>query len=155
MMADPTPAPSVRTPREPRHKAREAAVQMLYQWEVGRQPMPEVVRSFWTHGPAATVSYPEALQAFASGLALGTAEHVAELDRHLGEAAKNWRVERMTVMDRLILRLAIYELVHTPDVPPLVVIDEALELARTFSTDDAVKFINGILDAVRRTLQRV
>ena len=138
-----------------RHQARAAAVQMLYQWEVGRQPMPEVVRSFWTHGPAATASYPEALQAFASGLALGTAEHVAELDRHLGEAAKNWRVERMTVMDRLILRLAIYELVHTPDVPPLVVIDEALELARTFSTDDAVKFINGILDAVRRTLQRV
>lgn len=155
MMADPSPAAPVRTPREPRHKAREAAVQMLYQWEVGRQPMPEVIRSFWTHAPAATAAFPEALQAFASMLAAGTAEHVKALDGHLADAAKNWRVERMNVMDRLILRLAIYELVHTPDVPPLVVIDEALELARTFSTDEAVKFINGILDAVRRTLQRV
>ena len=154
-MADTSKGAPARAPREPRHKAREAAVQMLYQWEVGRQPMPEVIRSFWTHAPAASASYPEALQAFASTLAAGTVEHVAELDRHLAEAAKNWRVERMNVMDRLILRLAIYELVYTPDVPPLVVIDEALELARTFSTDEAVKFINGILDAVRRTLQRV
>ena len=76
-------------------------------------------------------------------------DHRAELDRHLSEAAKNWRVERMNVMDRLILRLGIYELVYTPDVPPLVVIDEALELARTFSTDEAVKFINGILDRLK------
>ena len=96
-MAETSKGTPARAPREPRHKAREAAVQMLYQWEVGRQPMPEVIRSFWTHAPAASASYPEALQAFASTLAAGTVERVAELDRHLSEAAKNWRVERNPV----------------------------------------------------------
>ena len=70
------------------------------------------------------------------------------------EAAQNWRIERMNVLDRLILRLAIYEFLHEPETPAKVIINEALELARTFSTDDSVRFINGVLDAVRRTLTR-
>jgi N utilization substance protein B len=79
---------------------------------------------------------------------------VADLDPMIVEAAENWRIERMNVLDRLILRLAIYEFLHEPGTPAKVVINEALELARTFSTDDSVRFINGILDAVRRTLAR-
>ncbi len=70
------------------------------------------------------------------------------------EAAQNWRIERMNVLDRLILRMAIYEFLHEPATPAKVIINEALELARTFSTDDSVRFINGVLDAVRRTLGR-
>jgi transcription antitermination protein NusB len=70
------------------------------------------------------------------------------------EAAEHWRLERMNVLDRLILRIAIYELVHEPETPAKVVINEALELARTFSGDDAVRFINGVLDAIRRKLER-
>ena len=143
-----------RAGREPRHRAREAAVQMLYQWEVGRDSMLEVVRLFWTHGPAAAEPIPAEQQAFAATLANGVAGTVADIDPMIAEAAEHWRIERMNVLDRLILRLAIYEFLHQPETPSKVVINEALELARTFSTEESVRFINGILDAVRKTLLR-
>ena len=129
-------------------------MQMLYQWEVGRMSMSEVGETFWTHGPAASESPGDELRGFATTLATGVAGTVAEIDPMITEAAENWRIERMNVLDRLILRLAIYEFLHEPDTPAKVIINEALELARTFSTDDSVRFINGILDAVRRSLTR-
>jgi len=132
---------------------REAAVQMLYQWEVGRVSMDEVLRMFWSHPPEGT-PLTEDLRAFATSLASGTADHVAELDPLIVDAADNWRIERMNVLDRLILRLAVYEFLHEPETPGKVIINEALELARSFSADDSVRFINGILDAIRRTLSR-
>jgi transcription antitermination protein NusB len=138
---------------ESRHRAREAAVQMLYQWEVGRVSMDDVLRMFWSHPPEGT-PLTEDLRAFATSLASGTADHVAELDPLIVEAADNWRIERMNVLDRLILRLAVYEFLHEPETPGKVIINEALELARSFSADDSVRFINGILDAIRRTLSR-
>jgi transcription antitermination protein NusB len=142
-----------RPDKESRHRAREAAVQMLYQWEVGRESMLEVGQTFWT-GPAASEPFGDELRAFATTLATGVAETVAEIDPMITEAAENWRIERMNVLDRLILRLAIYEFLHEPETPAKVIINEALELARTFSADDSVRFINGILDAVRRSLTR-
>ena len=142
-----------RPERESRHRAREAAVQMLYQWEVGRASMFEVGQTFWS-GPAMSEPLSDDLQTFATRLAAGVAGTVADIDPMIAEAAEHWRVERMNVLDRLILRLAIYEFLHEPETPAKVVINEALELARTFSTDDSVRFINGILDAVRRTLTR-
>ena len=147
---------AARPEKESRHRAREAAVQMLYQWEVGRDPILDVVRVFWTHGPSASAAQPIAgeLRAFADALANGVAGGVESIDPMIVEAAENWRIERMNVLDRLILRLAIYEFLHEPETPARVIINEALELARTFSTDDSVRFINGILDAVRKTLQR-
>jgi N utilization substance protein B len=148
-----TRSSSTRSQPESRHRAREAAVQMLYQWEIGRAPMDEVRRTYWTHAPEG-VPLSDDLRAFANSLATGTAEHVAALDPIIAEAAEHWRVERMNVLDRLILRLAVYEFLHEPETPGKVVINEALELARSFSADDSVRFINGILDAVRRTLSR-
>jgi N utilization substance protein B len=142
-----------RAPRESRHRAREAAVQMLYQWEVGRVSMFEVRQTFWG-GPAADRPLSEDERAFASRLSDGVAEKLAEIDPIITEAAQHWRLERMNVMDRLILRLAIYEFLHERDTPAKVVINEALELARTFSNDDSVRFINGILDAIRKKLER-
>lgn len=142
-----------RPERETRHRAREAAVQMLYQWEVGRLPMADVGQTFWT-GPAVTEPMGDQLRAFATALAAGVAGTVAEIDPMIVEAAENWRIERMNVLDRLILRLAIYEFLHEPETPAKVIINEALELARTFSADDSVRFINGVLDAVRRSLTR-
>jgi transcription antitermination protein NusB len=144
---------SDRDARESRHRAREAAVQMLYQWEVGKASMYEVRQTFWS-GPASNETLSDDLRAFATALADGVAGHLAELDPIIGEAAEHWRIERMNVMDRLILRLAVYEFLHESETPGKVVINEALELARTFSNDDAVRFINGILDAIRRKLQR-
>jgi N utilization substance protein B len=140
--------------RESRHAAREAAVQMLYQWEVGRLSMVEVVSTYWTPGLAAEEPMGEELRAFATSLARGVADHVGRIDPLIAAAAEHWRIERMAVMDRIILRLAVYEFLEQPETPGRVVINEALELARTFSTDEAVKFINGILDGIRRTLQR-
>ena len=136
-----------------RHRAREAALQMLYQREVGRTPIDEVCRTFWTGGPAGSPPA-ESVRRFAALLACGVAAHAPTIDPLIAEAAQHWRVERMNVMDRLILRLGVYEFLHEADTPGKVVINEALELGRTFSTDESVRFINGILDAIRRTLGR-
>src|SRR6187431_1184835 len=122
---------------------------MLYQWEVGRASMDDVLQTFWAHPPEGT-PLTEELRGFATSLAAGTAEQVAKLDPLIAEAAEHWRIERMNVLDRLILRLAVYEFLHQAETPGKVIINEALELARSFSADDSVRFINGILDAIRR-----
>jgi N utilization substance protein B len=96
----------------------------------------------------------EETQAFANELMRGTIERVKESDALIAAHAHNWRVERMAVIDRLVLRLAIYELLTEPATPAKVIINEAIELARTFSGEEPVPFINGILDAVRKTLNR-
>ena len=142
-----------RAPKEQRHRAREAALQMLYQWEVGRLSMVEVRQTFWAHDDETGEPLGQELREFAMALADGAASAVGELDPMIAKSAEHWRVERMNVMDRLILRLAVYEFLHERDTPAKVVINEALELARTFSADDAVRFINGILDAIRRKLE--
>ena len=145
--------------RESRHGAREAAVQMLYQWEVGKLSMLEVMSTYWTlREPQSAVGDPQSTvgepREFATALTNGVAAAIERIDPLIAEAAEHWRIERMAVMDRIILRLAVYEFLEQPETPARVIINEALELARTFSTDDAVRFINGILDGIRRRLQR-
>jgi N utilization substance protein B len=147
------PPPATQTSADSRHRGREAALQMLYQWEVGRMPIDEVCQTFWTGGPAGEPP-PDGVRDFATLLATGVAVHAAHIDPLIVEAAEHWRIERMNVMDRLILRLGVYELLHEPETPAKVVINEALELGRSFSADESVRFINGILDAIRRTLSR-
>jgi N utilization substance protein B len=132
-----------------RHRAREAALQLLYAWEIGRLELAPAAEAFWEcQAPKLTARH----RAFANALASGVVDHLAELDRLIAETAAHWRFERLTVVDRLILRLGVYELLHRPDTPPGVVINEALELARTFSTEEAVGFVNGNLDAIARGL---
>ena len=143
-----------RVPKVTRHHAREAALQMLYQWEVGRLSMVVVRQTFWTQEHDGREPLADDLRTFAMTLAEGVAARVEELDPLIAEAAEHWRIERMNVMDRLILRLAVYEFLHQPGTPGKVVINEALELARSFSGDEAVGFINGILDGIRRKLER-
>ena len=136
-------------PGEGRHRAREAALQMLYQAEVGRTEIHEVTRTFWR---AHDESFTDEQQAFANALAHGTAGRLEEIDPLISASAQHWRIERMAVIDRLILRLAVYEMLRQ-DTPPGVIINEALELAKTFSGDDAVKFVNGVLDDIRKKLE--
>lgn len=125
---------------------------MLYQWEVGHVDPDEVAATYWTaHGPEPPLTARG--RAFAETLVRGTAAGVERIDPLIAAAADNWRLERMALVDRLVLRLAVYELLHEPETPPAVVINEALELARTFSTDESVGFINGVLDGVRKTLE--
>jgi transcription antitermination protein NusB len=135
-----------------RRGARESALQMLYQWEVGRLTMPEVRRLFWDMGDEGAPDVSDRSRSFATTLADGTVEHISQIDRLIEESAENWRLARMPVMDRLILRLAVYEFLHQAETPQPVVIDEALELAKRFSTPEAVKFINGVLEGVRKRL---
>jgi N utilization substance protein B len=153
--------------RDPRHRAREAALQILYQWEIGRTDVGSAADTFFGLQWADAEPAPDDLRTFATELAHDTVRRLAETDALIAETAERWRPERMAVLDRLVLRMAVAELMrslrpaeagrHTdqPDepVPPAVVINEALELARTFSTEDAVKFINGMLDAIRKKLE--
>lgn len=138
------------TQHRERHRGREAALQLLYQWEIGRlgeADIDEAIELFWTVHPAT-----EPRRGFATVLVRGTIQHLSTIDPRIKAHAENWRLERMAVLDRLIMRMAIYEFLYL-DTPQRVVIDEALELAKTFSGDQAVAFINGVLDGVRREIQ--
>jgi transcription antitermination protein NusB len=135
-----------------RHRAREAALQMLYQSEVGRTGPQETIVTFWpANDPDNQVDGDQRL--FANTLVKETLSRVPEIDEHITRSAHNWRVERMAVIDRLVLRLAICELLTHPETPAKVVINEAIELARTFSGDEAVPFVNGVLDGASKRLR--
>ena len=136
-----------------RHRAREAALQMLYQCEVGRAGAYEAIATYW---PAreGDEPLPERQREFANALVRGTLDRQAEIDALLSTHAQNWRVERMAVIDRLVLRMAVYEMLAEMDTPSKVIINEAIELARSFSGDEAVGFVNGVLDGVRKELRR-
>jgi N utilization substance protein B len=130
-----------------RRKARELALQMLFQWEQGGHSPQHVVSTFLR---AQRVD--EEVENFAQALFEGTVAEIETLDRIVREHSEHWRVERMPAVDRNLLRVALYELRHHPETPPAVIINEALEIARRFSDKHAVDFVNGILDAVRKTL---
>jgi transcription antitermination protein NusB len=154
------------SPGAARHRAREAALQMLYQCEVGRVAAFDVVRTYWPGRDAPPSpedehadAVPEAAvdednRTWANALVGGTIDRLKEADDLIAAHSRNWRLERMAVIDRLIMRMAIAELLTEPSTPAKVVINEALELARTFSGEEPVPLINGVLDAVRKTLNR-
>jgi N utilization substance protein B len=136
-----------------RHRARQAALQILYQWEVGRGDLERAVETvFELQWPDETPPS-EALRTFAGELARDTVRRLPAIDALIAETAERWRPERMAVLDRLILRMAVCELQRDPDLPPAVIINEALELARTFSTEESVRFINGMLDGIRKKVR--
>ena len=130
-----------------RRKARELALQMLFQWEVGDHTVEHVVSTF-----LASKKLDADVESFARGLFEGAVREVDALDDALRERAEHWRPERMAAVDRNVIRLALYELLHDPHTPPAVVINEALEIARRFSGKDSVEFVNGVLDGIRKTL---
>jgi transcription antitermination protein NusB len=132
---------------EGRRRAREAALQILYQTEVGQLSMADAARTHDAIG-ADAIDLDEASRDHAVQLARGSFESQQALDGYIADAARNWRVERLAVIDRLLLRLAVHELLAYPATPPRVVIDEAIELARRYSGEDAARFVNGVLDGV-------
>ena len=138
--------------KDPRHRARESALQILYHWEIGRTDVASAADTFFGLQWADAEPPADDLREFATELAHDTVRRLAESDALIAETAERWRPERMAVIDRLILRMSVAEMLSRGAVPPAVVINEALELARTFSTEDAVKFINGMLDAIRKKL---
>jgi N utilization substance protein B len=138
--------------KNPRRRAREAALQILYQWDIGRAAVDDAADTYFELQWPDAQPPASATRAFASALARETVARLDTIDPLIAETAERWRPERMAVLDRLILRMAVCELLRDEAEPPAVVINEALELARTFSTEEAVKFINGMLDAIRKKL---
>ncbi len=132
-----------------RRKARELALQMLFQWELGEHTPQHVISTFLR---SQRVDPEE--ESFARSLFEGAVSEVSSLDRMIREHAQHWRLERMAAVDRNVIRLALYELLHYAATPPAVVINEALELARRFSSEDSVEFVNGVLDAIRKATNR-
>ncbi len=125
-----------------RHQARERALQILFQYDIhGRPGLWRDV--FWQENEAT-----DDVKAFAERLVAGVLEKKKELDALIGKYATNWKVSRMPIVDRNILRAGVYELLWMDDVPAKVTVNEAIELAKSFGDDDASKFVNGILDQV-------
>jgi len=130
-----------------RRKSREFAMQMLYQWEICGYTPAQVEAAFFANQRADAE-----VADFARALFEGAIVNLDQLDCLVREHAKNWRLERMAAVDRNILRVALYELLHHAETPAAAVINEALEIARRFSTGDSVEFVNGVLDGIRKTL---
>jgi N utilization substance protein B len=134
-----------------RRKARECALQMLFAADVAGTRPDELARNFWSELADGEVD--EDGREFATRLALGTLAHLEEVDERIKLRAEHWRIDRMATVDRNVLRLAVYEFLYEPT-PRTVAINEALEVARRFSTYEATQFINGILDAIKRDLDQ-
>src|ERR1700730_8539295 len=129
-----------------RRKSREYALQMLFQWEMGKQEPVRIEDGFWKSARAQ-----KSTREFANQLFENAAARAEELDKIISSHSEHWRIERMAAIDRAILRLAIAEL-RTMGTPVKVVLNEAIELAKTFSSEDASPFINGVLAAVVKSL---
>lgn len=126
-----------------RHKSREIALQVLYQADVGETSIDSALRDQW----ASFAETPEGRE-FAEALARGVAQHQSDIDALIRAHSTHWRLERMPPVDRSILRLAIYELLQLPEVPPRVTINEAIELAKSFGAENSAAFVNGVLDRI-------
>ncbi len=133
-----------------RRKSRELALQMLFQADMGRQSAAEVRRTFWAerNNVAADV------RGFAEDIFRAALERGADIDALIERHAEHWRMERMAAVDRNIMREAVAELLGYPATPRAVVINEALEIARKFSSPESVQFINGVLDSIGRELEK-
>lgn len=133
-----------------RSTGREAALQMLFAWEAGDYPPIErVVSAFWRETPGE----PEGRE-YADRIVRGAADDHERVDETLRKASTNWRVERMTRVDRNVLRLGAWELLHIDDVPRAVILDEAVELAKRYGSEDSSSFVNGVLDRVAEDIGR-
>jgi N utilization substance protein B len=157
-----------------RREARERAVQFLFQHDLNpSDPLDEALERFWVSQRAAALQAEEAgacwgeprqlpppsaaeaaMRWFADPLIRGTIEHLPEIDAVIARHVRNWSLERMAAVDRNILRLAVYEMLHREDIPPVVSINEAVDIAKKFSTHESGRFVNGILDKVKGELMR-
>jgi N utilization substance protein B len=133
-----------------RHRSRARALQVLFLWDQRKQEIGAAIASFYdTLGSEEDDPTPTDPDEFMETLVRGTVENSASIDKIISDKSANWRIERMPAVDRNILRLAVYEMTDLKT-PAAVAIDEALDLARQFSGDESVAFINGVLDAVSR-----
>jgi N utilization substance protein B len=131
-----------------RRKSRELALQMLFQMDMGHQEPEDVRRSFWSERK----DLDEKVRSFADSLFQIACERQQEIGELIERNAEHWRLDRMAAVDRNLMRAGVAEFLGFPKTPPAVIINEALEIARRFSTPESVQFINGVLDSVAREL---
>ncbi len=132
-----------------RRTARECALQLLFQYDfTQRVPEKKDLQDFWS-----IRMEPDDIRSFAEEIFYGTLEHLNEIDRTISSVAENWSMQRMAAVDRNILRLATYELLYRPDIPVPVSINEAIEIAKKYASEDSPSFINGILDRIARAVR--
>ena len=132
-----------------RHEARQWAIQILFQRDFNHGDLAEALAEFWRERKGSARA-----RAFAEALVFGVEQRRRELDQLLQRYAENWDVKRMGAVDRNVLRAALYEMLYCPDIPPVVTINEAVEVAKEFSGMESGKFVNGILDRARKDLAR-
>lgn len=132
-----------------RRKAREAVLQILYQKDITDDKSTQVPDEFWMENPC-----PQDITEFASLLVKGTMENLQKIDSLIENSSENWILSRMGVIDRNILRMAVCEMISGLGIPVKVILNEAIEVAKKFGTEDSSKFINGVLDQVRKTLEK-
>ncbi|MEP6808608.1 MAG: transcription antitermination factor NusB [Chthoniobacterales bacterium] len=132
-----------------RHMARQAAIQFHFWRDLHGDGAPEKMDDFWEFCPAKPN-----VRAFAQPLIDGMVEHLPEIDERIGRYCENFNLQRIAPVDRNVLRLAIFEMLYRADIPPVVSINEAIELAKTFGGPDSGRFVNGILDRVKDELTR-
>jgi len=133
-----------------RREGREAAVQFLYQRDLNGGSDSGIVSEFWDLRPAA-----KKVRDFGMAIAQGVLSNQAEIDERIRKAAANYDLHRIAAVDRNILRIAIYEMLFCADVPPVVSINEAIEIAKRFGSEDSGRFVNGVLDRIRGELPRL
>ena len=132
----------------PRRKAREYALQMLFQWDITHDSIDQIASTFFEDEEE-----DQAVGDFARQLVIRTVEHIEKIDQLIQRHAEHWRLDRMATVDRNLLRLAAQEFIFDNETPKSVVINEAIEIARRYSTQDSPQFINGILDSIKRELE--
>ena len=129
-----------------RTKARECALQILYALDIRKEKDIEVVDTYWRENDES-----QDIKEFANRLALGALAHITEIDQFISKYTDNWRIGRMAVIDRNIIRIATFELLFTNDIPPKVSINEAVELAKKYGDEESGRFVNGVLDKINKT----
>lgn len=132
-----------------RHEARQWAVQFLFQRDFNRGDLNEALEVFWTEAKAG-----KRFRQFAEDLIRGVEANRKSLDEMIQRYAEHWDIKRMGAVDRNVMRVALYEMIHCPDIPPVVSINEAVELAKDLSGLESGKFVNGILDRARKDIER-
>lgn len=128
-----------------RHKAREFALQILFSIDFNQQKIDEALHMFWKD-----LDVPSEVREFSDELVIGSFKNIAGIDEIISKYSENWTIDRMTGVDRNILRMAIFELLHKPEIPKNVTINEAVEIGKKFGSEDSGAFVNGILDKIAR-----
>jgi N utilization substance protein B len=138
-----------------RREGREAAVQFLFQLDLNAERLPGDVETFWNlrNGPGKAPP-PTKTRAFTEKLIQGVTANLQEVDDWIRKFATNYDVDRLAVVDRNVLRVAVYEMLHSPEVAPVIIIDEAIEVAKKFGSDKSGGFVNGILDRIKKEIGR-